>query len=209
MLFFHYICSSLPAQYLIVSTVFDTVFFKYTWSMTSCVLSLNTISTCTTNSMSYNDGNNLICVYFSLFFTLTLCIFFITNLTRLILSIHKMVYLFLVQLSLKMCSCGENIFRHWKTSWHLVYLINYIILYSNVYRSKTCYYNFSSQEMWLLYFYIFFEKVTFKRMHKNIVPKYIYRYASIFDTQQIYTENNLFVKLRLLIRSTSLRCNCT
>lgn len=124
MLFFHYICSSLPAQYQIVSTVFDTVFFKYTWSMTSCVLSLNTISTCTTNSMSYNDGNNLICVYFSLFFTLTLCIFFITNLTLLILSIHKMVYLFLVQLSLKMCSCGENIFRHWKTSWHLVYLIN-------------------------------------------------------------------------------------
>jgi len=50
-------------------------------------------------------------------------------------------------------------------------------------------------DCFILFYFIF--KVTFKRMHKNIVPKYLHRCASVlcFDTQQIYTENNLFVQL--------------
>lgn len=67
--------------------------------------SSNMISTCTTNPMSYNDGNNLFCAcFFIIFYSLHWS--FSTNLKCLILQrIHKMMHLLSIQLNLKMCSC--------------------------------------------------------------------------------------------------------
>lgn len=102
---------------------------------------------------------------------------------------------------------SENIFRHWKPAgiWYISLITisctvmcigvkNVVII--SVYNRCDC--------------IIFFRKKSHFSWCTKTFYQNINRYASItcFDTQQIYTENNLFVKLRLLIKSTSLQCNC-
>jgi len=53
--------ANFPALCAIVSTVYDTVFFEYTWSMTSCVE--HDFNMHDEFDVIQYDGNNLICVY--------------------------------------------------------------------------------------------------------------------------------------------------